>query len=64
MTTLTFGQRLANPADAATMGPGWDYYLDRLAAVRLSRPLPEWEAYYPALADHYKELHVPEGARD
>ena len=63
MTTLTFGQRLANPTEAATMGPGWDYYLDRLAASRLGRELPAWEQYYPALAEHYQELHVPEGAR-
>jgi uncharacterized protein YndB with AHSA1/START domain len=63
MTTLTFGQRLVNPADAATMGPGWDYYLDRLAATRLGRELPAWEQYYPALSEHYQELHVPEGAR-
>jgi uncharacterized protein YndB with AHSA1/START domain len=63
MTTLTFGQRLANPTEAATMGPGWDYYLDRLAASRLGRELPDWDQYYPALAEHYQELHVPEGAR-
>ena len=62
MTTLTFGQRLANPSDAATMGPGWDYYLDRLAAVRLGRTLPEWEEYFPALSRHYEELHVPQDA--
>jgi uncharacterized protein YndB with AHSA1/START domain len=59
MTTLTFGQRLPNTADAATMGPGWDYYLDRLMAAHGGRPLPEWETYYPAFADHYKGLHVP-----
>jgi uncharacterized protein YndB with AHSA1/START domain len=63
MTTLTFAQRLHDPADAATMGPGWDYYLDRLVAARVGRQLPEWEQYYPALSDHYKELHVPAAAR-
>jgi hypothetical protein len=45
------------------MGPGWDYYLDRLMAAHARRPMPEWEQYYPALAEHYQELHVPEGAR-
>jgi len=59
MTTVTFGQRLRNPAEAATMGPGWDYYLDRLVAYRAGRPLPEWDSYYPALAMHYKNLVVP-----
>lgn len=63
MTTLTLGQRLQNPADAASMGPGWDYYLDRLAAARSGRPLPEWEQYYPVFSSHYKELSIPDGAR-
>lgn len=63
MTTLTLGQRLPNPADAASMGPGWDYYLDRLAAARASRPMPAWEEYYPALSRFYQELPVPDGAR-
>lgn len=62
MTTLTLGQRLQSPADAATMGPGWDFYLDRLAAARAGRELPTWEQYYPALTEHYAEMHVPEGA--
>lgn len=62
MTTLTFGQRLSRATDAATYGPGWDYYLDRLAAARAGRPLPEWEQYYPAFAPHYEQLHVPTGA--
>jgi hypothetical protein len=45
------------------MGPGWDYYLDRLAAARAGRPLPEWDQYYPAFSSHYKELPVPDAAR-
>ena len=63
MTTLTLGHRLQNPADAATMGPGWDFYLDRLSAARAGRPLPQWEQYYPAFAPHYRELRVPDAAR-
>ncbi|PPL19690.1 SRPBCC domain-containing protein [Microterricola pindariensis] len=59
LTTLTLGQRLHNPAEAATMGPGWDYYLDRLIAARAGKTLPEWEHYYPAHASYYKELVVP-----
>lgn len=59
MTTLTLGQRLRTPAEAATVGPGWDYYLDRLIAARAGAPLPEWEHYYPAHAQYYKELIVP-----
>lgn len=59
MTTLTFGQRLRSAAEASTVGPGWDYYLDRLIAARARRPLPEWEHYYPAHAQFYRELLVP-----
>ncbi|MFT2818037.1 SRPBCC domain-containing protein [Leifsonia sp. A12D58] len=59
MTTLTFGQRLRSAAEAATVGPGWDYYLDRLVASRAGRPLPQWEHYYPAHAQYYKDLIVP-----
>ena len=63
MTTLTLGQRLPNPADAASMGPGWDFYLDRLTAARAGRPMPAWDEYYPALSPYYKELPVPDGVR-
>ncbi|WP_139415503.1 SRPBCC family protein [Agromyces laixinhei] len=63
MTTLTLGQRLHDPSEAADMGPGWDFYLDRLAAARAGTPQPAWETYYPAFAPHYRELHVPDEAR-
>ena len=64
MTTLTSRPEAPERADAAQMGPGWDYYLDRLAAARAGRrAMPEWEHYYPALAEHYQELHVPAGAK-
>jgi uncharacterized protein YndB with AHSA1/START domain len=59
MTNLTFGQRLRSPSEAATVGPGWDYYLDRLVASRAGLPLPQWEHYYPAHAQFYKDLIVP-----
>ena len=60
MTTLTFGQKLPNPADAAQMGPGWDYYLDRLMAAHAGHADARVGARtIPALAGHYEELHVP-----
>ena len=58
LTTLTFGQRLRNRAEASTVGPGWDYYLDRLLAVHTGGVLPKWEQYYPAHAQFYKDLIV------
>ncbi len=59
MTTLTFGQRVKDGFDAASIGPGWDYYLDRLIAARAGADLPVWDTYYPEFAPHYRELTVP-----
>jgi hypothetical protein len=58
-TVLTFGLRLDSPAEAATFGPVWDYYLDRFAASRTHRPMPVFGRYYPALKAHYQDLIVP-----
>jgi len=62
-TVLTFGLRLASAAEAATFGPVWDYYLDRLVASRTHCALPSFSRYYPALKKHYQELIVPERTR-
>ena len=54
-TTLVFTQRLAEPYDATSIGPGWHYYLDRLAAVVSGTPVPEvWDDYFPVLEDSYR----------
>lgn len=34
VTTLTFAQCLDDPAMATDVGPGWEYYLDRLVAAQ------------------------------
>jgi uncharacterized protein YndB with AHSA1/START domain len=53
-TELVFTQRLAEPYDASSIGPGWQYYLDRLGAVLAGQPVPDvWEEYWPALRDAY-----------
>ena len=53
-TRLRFTHRLSEPYDAASTGPGWQYYLDRLAAVVGGTPLPEdFDDYVPGLADAY-----------
>lgn len=60
VTTLSFGQKL-NPSDnPADIGPGWDYYLDRLTAAREGREVGSvnWDDYYPALSPAY----APAGA--
>lgn len=54
LTTLVFTHRLAEPYDAGSLGPGWQYYLDRLGAVLAGAPVPtSWDDYYPALAGAY-----------
>jgi uncharacterized protein YndB with AHSA1/START domain len=54
-TTLVFTQRLAEPYDATNIGPGWHYYLDRLAAVVAGTPVPEvWDDYFPVLESSYR----------
>ncbi|GAA1056276.1 hypothetical protein GCM10017608_27740 [Agromyces luteolus] len=53
-TVLTFSQVLGED-DPSSMGPGWEYYLDRLAAA-LDDADPgtvRFEQYYPAMREHY-----------
>lgn len=53
-TSLRFTHLLAEPYNAGSVGPGWQFYLDRLGAVLDGAPVPDaWEDYYPALADAY-----------
>jgi uncharacterized protein YndB with AHSA1/START domain len=50
VTTLVFVHQLAEPYDAASIGPGWHYYLDRLAAAISGGTMPEaddWPSYEP-----------------
>ncbi|WP_193608818.1 SRPBCC family protein [Nocardioides lijunqiniae] len=56
VTTLTFAQVMADPAVAENVGPGWDYYLDRLVAAESGRDASEvaWDDYYPARSEHYR----------
>jgi uncharacterized protein YndB with AHSA1/START domain len=58
-TTLTLGHRLHTAKDAAVVGPGWDFYLDRLVAMRAGRALPDWERYHPHHVDYYAGLIMP-----
>lgn len=52
-TELRFMQRLEDPKLAGDVGPGWEYYLDRLVAAREGLPMPSFEDYYPAQKAHY-----------
>ncbi|MGH3983711.1 MAG: SRPBCC family protein [Pseudonocardiaceae bacterium] len=52
-TTLLFEQTVPTDLDIAEVGPGWHWYLDRLAATLASLPMPDWAHYYPALRSAY-----------
>ncbi len=53
-TLLRFEHALAEPVDATSIGPGWQYYLDRLDAVVAGAEVPRsWEPY-AALGDRYR----------
>ncbi|MFI6219577.1 SRPBCC family protein [Nocardia salmonicida] len=57
ITTLTFAQNVPDPGMAENVGPGWDYYLDRLVAAESDRDpaTVNFEDYYPALSEHYRK---------
>lgn len=61
VTRLDLSQQLADPELAASVGPGWDYYLDRLVAAAGGADVAavDWDGYYPALGDHYRRLLAP-----
>ncbi|MEV5824432.1 SRPBCC family protein [Spirillospora sp. NPDC052242] len=56
VTTLTFLHHLDPDTEVATTGPGWEYYLDRLAASVAGTPAPSFDDYYPAHRPYYEGL--------
>lgn len=61
VTTLTFAQVMDDPEIAENVGPGWDYYLDRLVAAETGASVASvvWDDYYPAQSDHYRAAFSP-----
>ena len=59
-TTLTFAQSVPDPRSAEHIGPGWEYYLDRLVAAQTdSDPAAvTFGRYYPAMSAYYRDLFV------
>lgn len=57
-TTLRFAQRITDAATAADVGPGWDYYLDRLVAAETGGDVEavDFTDYDPADKEHYRAL--------
>jgi len=57
VTTLTFVQPDLDLDDAESVGPGWEYYLDRLVATQTGADLSAIDFdrdYYPAMAEYYR----------
>jgi len=56
VTTLTFAQDVPDLEMAAGVGPGWDYYLDRMVVAEQGGDPARvvFEDYFPGLADHYR----------
>lgn len=56
VTTLTFAQEVTNPEIAEGVGPGWDYYLDRLVVAETGGDVGtiDFADYHPALSAHYR----------
>lgn len=53
ITTLLFAQAIVD--EVGDVGPGWEYYLDRLGAVLSDGDVGavQWDAYYPAMKAYY-----------
>ena len=56
LTTLTFAQEVIDVTLAESVGPGWDYYLDRMMAAESGGDLAaiDFDDYYPAFAAYYR----------
>ncbi len=58
VTTLAFSQPDVDAEDALSVGPGWEFYLDRLVAAETGGDVAaiDFERdYYPAMAEYYRE---------
>lgn len=57
VTTLTFVQPDLDLDDAESVGPGWEFYLDRLVAAETGGHVASVDFdrdYYPAMAEYYR----------
>ena len=56
VTTLTFAQEVCDVVLAESVGPGWDYYLDRMVAAETDGDLSaiDFDDYYPEFAAYYR----------
>ncbi|WP_218221571.1 SRPBCC domain-containing protein [Nesterenkonia sp. Act20] len=57
ITEVVFAQR-ASDESLGSVGPGWEYYLDRLVSVLTGEDASQvdWDDYYPRLSEYYEQL--------
>ncbi len=64
-TTLVFRQPVPDADLATSVGPGWEYYLDRLVAAQTGRDVDslDFDLYLQGMSAHYTALFadLPEG---
>jgi hypothetical protein len=64
-THLRFVHHLNEEAKSEEIGPGWEYYLDRLGAAMSGNSMPDWDDYWPSLASAYaNQTSAPESSPD
>jgi uncharacterized protein YndB with AHSA1/START domain len=56
LTELRLVYHLDPGDEPGAMGPGWEYYLDMLAAARDGLSMPSFDDYYPAMKPYYEAL--------
>lgn len=57
-TTLTFSQSVPDAEMAAGVGPGWEYYLDRLVGAETGADVAaiDFGDYHPGQSEHYRAM--------
>ena len=55
-TMVFLGHRLDNARIAGSIGPGWEWYLDRLRAAITGEDMPAFEDYYPQQKPYYERI--------
>ena len=53
--SLRFVHHLDEQTKSEEVGPGWEYYLDRLVAAMNGNPMPDFEDYWPSLSSAYAD---------
>lgn len=62
VTELRFVQDFDTEDGIAEIGPGWEWYLDKLGAAIEGGPQPVFEDYFPAMKPYYEQLRPQTGA--